>query len=89
MYTKVIINAVITTLLSLCSALGLLFTTKGIVNFTDISPVSYGYAIIVSLAAGLTILKTSLSDSPSNIKQTNAIVEASANLSIPLPEKST
>jgi hypothetical protein len=95
MYAKVIINAILTTLISLCTALGLLFTTKGISNFSDISQVSYGYAFIISLAAGLVILKTSLTDSPANIKQTNEIVSAMAAIneispdSINLPEKTT
>jgi len=89
MYIKVIVNAFITFLLSLCGSLGLLFTTQGIVKFTDISQVSYAYALITSLATGLVILKTSLSDSPANIKQTDQIVAAAANLDLPTPEKST
>jgi hypothetical protein len=88
MYAKVIINAILTTLISLCTMLGLLFTTKGIASFSDISEVAYGYAIITSIAAGLVLLKTSLSDSPANIKQTDSIVAAAANLNLPTPEKS-
>jgi len=87
MYAKVIIKAVLAALASLCASLVLLFTANGVTQFADISEVSYAVAIITALATGISILSTSLNDSPANIKQTNSIVEAAANLNIPLPEK--
>jgi len=88
MYAKVIIKAILSALASLCASLVLLFTANDVARFNDISEVSYAVAIITALATGISILSTSLNDSPANIKQTNDIVSAAAALNLPTTEKS-
>lgn len=58
------IAAVITALITIGTALMVLFGAEGVNNFSDISPVSYANCVIGGLVAGLTGYKGRMMESP-------------------------
>lgn len=82
MYAKVIIKAILSAISSLGASLILLFTAPGVTQFSNITEVSYAIAVITAVITGVAILLTSLSDSPANIRQTDNLVAAAANLDL-------
>lgn len=60
--------AFITALITIGTALMVLFGAEGVNNFSDITPVSYANCVIGGLVAGLTGYKARLAQSPSQPK---------------------
>jgi hypothetical protein len=80
MNSTVWIKAAITFFIALGGTLITLFSGQGVQTFADVTPVQYAVAVIGAFLAGLAVVQAQLSDSPANIRQTNDIVEAAANL---------
>lgn len=66
---KLIVTAIVAGLLSLCSALVLLFSGDGVKAFADISQVQYAVAIITAIATALGIVKAGLTETPASVEQ--------------------
>lgn len=78
MNSQVFINAVIAFFLALGGSLVTLWT--GIREFGEVAPAAYGVAVVGALLSALKDLHSARADSPANIRQTNDIVRAAANL---------
>lgn len=63
-----LVMAVLTTLITLGTALMALFGQEGVSNFSDISQVAYANAVIGALVAGFTGYKSRLMEKPKDAK---------------------
>lgn len=81
-------QVMINTLIAFCLALGgsLITLWTGIREFDEVAPAAYGVAAVTALVSALKDLYSFRQDSPANVKQANAIVEAAAKLDVPIEE---
>lgn len=78
--TNILLRALIGIFVTLGTTLITLFSGAEVQHFSDVTPVQYAVAAIGAVLAGLAVLQSAIADSPANIKQTNDIVKAAANL---------
>lgn len=82
MNTKVIIDALLGFIISFGGSVMVLLMQEGVKTTADISQGAYMAAFLAAAIATAKVLQSKLSDSPANVRQTDSLVEAAANLKL-------
>jgi hypothetical protein len=83
MNSKVIIDAFLGFVITFSTSVLALLSQSGVDNLSQISQSSYVAAFLGAVVATAKVVQSRLTDSPANIKQTDAIVSAVAKLDMP------
>lgn len=82
MNAKVIIDALLGFIISFGGSVMVLLMQDGVKTLNDISQGAYITAFLAAAIATAKVLQSKLSDSPANIRQTDSLVAAAANLDL-------
>ena len=86
MNTRVALDALLGFVIALSTPMLALLAQKGVEYLSDISQAAYAAAFIGAIASTCKLISSRLADSPANVRQTDAIVDAAANLDTEVPE---